>query len=114
MSNSPMAATRGGIRDLTLTIPAGEKIGIVGASGAGKTTLVGLLLRLYDVERGTIRIDGHDLRDVTQESLRRQVVRWHPGHVPLFKPIRRDNIRVRSPRRTQDEVVAAAKAVRAA
>ena len=102
----------GGIRDLTLTIPAGEKIGIVGASGAGKTTLVGLLLRLYDVERGTIRIDGHDLRDVTQESLRRQVA-MVTQDTAMFNRSARDNILYGRPDATQDEVVAAAKAAEA-
>ena len=59
----------GGLQDVDLHIRAGEKVGIVGASGAGKSTMVALLLRLYDVEKGAIRIDGQDLRHVTQESL---------------------------------------------
>jgi ATP-binding cassette, subfamily B, multidrug efflux pump len=57
----------------TLTIRPGEKIGLVGRSGAGKSTIVNLLLRLYDLEAGRILIDGQDIAGVTQESLRRQV-----------------------------------------
>lgn len=63
----------GAIEGLNLNIKGGEKIGLVGRSGAGKTTLTNLLLRLYDVEAGTIKIDGMDIRDVTQESLRAHI-----------------------------------------
>ena len=61
------------VEGLSLTIRAGEKIGLVGRSGAGKSTVVNLLLRLYDLESGRILIDGQDIAGVTQESLRRQV-----------------------------------------
>jgi ATP-binding cassette subfamily B protein len=63
----------GGLDRLSLTIAAGEKIGIVGASGAGKTTLVNLLLRLYDAEGGTIRVADQDIATVTQASLRQSI-----------------------------------------
>ena len=56
--------------DLNLVIRPGERVGLVGRSGAGKSTLVNLLLRFHEVEQGSIRIDGHDIRQVTQESLR--------------------------------------------
>ncbi|TYC55881.1 ABC transporter ATP-binding protein [Rhodobacterales bacterium] len=64
----------GGVIDhLDLAIGAGERVGIVGPSGAGKTTLTSLLLRFFDVEGGRILVDGQDIRDVTQESLRRSI-----------------------------------------
>ncbi|MCD8548262.1 MAG: ABC transporter ATP-binding protein/permease [Aeromonadaceae bacterium] len=63
----------GVLEELDLTIQPGEKIGIVGRSGAGKSTLVNLLLRFYDVEGGRILIDGQDIREVSQESLRAQI-----------------------------------------
>jgi ATP-binding cassette subfamily B protein len=79
-------------RGLSLSITAGQRIGLVGLSGSGKSTLVSLLLRLYDPQAGSIKIDGHDLRDLTQDSLHRQV-----GLIPqdptLFHRSLRDNIR---------------------
>ncbi|HYQ27014.1 MAG TPA: ABC transporter ATP-binding protein, partial [Polyangiaceae bacterium] len=77
---------------LTLSIPAGQRVGLVGLSGSGKSTFVSLLLRLYEPQQGRIRIDGHDLRSMTQDSLRRQV-----GLIPqdptLFHRTLRENIR---------------------
>jgi ATP-binding cassette subfamily B multidrug efflux pump len=66
----PGADPRRVIDGLTLTIPPGEKVGLIGRSGAGKSTLVNLLLRFYDLEKGRILVDGQDIADVTQESLR--------------------------------------------
>ncbi|TDB74143.1 ABC transporter ATP-binding protein [Micromonospora sp. KC723] len=63
----------GGLDRLSLDVAAGERVGVVGRSGAGKSTLVGLLLRFHDAESGTIMIDGTDVTDVTQESLRGQI-----------------------------------------
>jgi ATP-binding cassette subfamily B protein len=60
-------------RGLSLSIPSGQRVGLVGVSGSGKSTLVSLLLRLYDPNQGSINIDGHDLRSLTQDSLRRQI-----------------------------------------
>lgn len=102
----------GGIRDMVLEIASGEKIGVVGASGAGKSTVVALLLRLYDVERGAIRIDGHDLRDVTQESLRRQIA-MVTQETAMFNRSARDNILYGRPDATEAEVIAAARAAEA-
>lgn len=98
----------GGLRDITLHVRPGEKLGIVGASGAGKSTLVALLLRLYDVENGSIRIDGHDLRDITQESLRRQIA-MVTQETAMFNRSARDNILYGSPNATQEEIEAAAR-----
>jgi len=61
------------LRGLTLTIKPGERVGIVGPSGSGKTTLVNLLMRFYDVKRGAILVDGVDIRDVKQQSLRENI-----------------------------------------
>ena len=63
----------GGLQDLSLTIEPGQKIGLIGRSGAGKSTLVKLILRFYDTEKGRILIDGHDIAQVTQDSLRAHI-----------------------------------------
>ncbi len=99
---------RGGVRDIDLTVRAGEKLGIVGASGAGKSSLVSLLLRLYDTEEGAILIDGHDVRHVTQESLRRQIG-MVTQETAMFNRSARDNIAYGRPDATMDEIIAAAK-----
>ena len=103
---------RGGVADITLTIKPGERLGIVGASGAGKSSMVSLLLRLYDVEQGRILIDGHDVRDVTQESLRRQIG-MVTQETAMFNRPARDNILYGRPEATIEEVIAAAKAAEA-
>ncbi|MBK5927324.1 multidrug ABC transporter ATP-binding protein [Rhodobaculum claviforme] len=102
----------GGVEGIDLTIAAGEKIGIVGASGAGKSTLVALLLRLYDPEAGRVTIDGHDLRGVTQESLRSQIG-MVTQETAMFNRSALDNIRYGRPGATQSEVEAAARAAEA-
>ena len=93
---------------LTLTIPAGQRVGLIGTSGAGKTTLSALLMRLYDVQGGQIIIDGQDIAKVTQESLRRAI-----GLIPqdsiLFHRTLADNIRYGRPDASDDEVREAAK-----
>ncbi len=63
----------GGVAGLDLAIAPGERVGLVGRSGAGKSTIVSALLRLYDIEAGRITLDGRNIRDLTQESLRRQI-----------------------------------------
>ncbi|WP_333828897.1 ABC transporter ATP-binding protein [Pararhodobacter sp.] len=102
----------GGVDDINLTIRPGERIGIVGASGAGKTTLVALLLRLYDVEDGAVLIDGHDLRRITQESLRRQIG-MVTQDTAMFNRSARDNIRYGRPEASVAEIEAAARAAEA-
>lgn len=103
---------RAGVSDLNLTIRAGEKLGIVGASGAGKSTLVSLLLRLYDPESGAVLIDGRDIREVTQESLRRQIG-MVTQETAMFNRSARDNIAYGRPDASDAEIFAAASAAEA-
>ncbi len=98
----------GGVQDVTLTVAPGEKLGIVGASGAGKSTLVSLLLRLYEAENGRIRIDGQDISQVTQDSLRRQIG-LVTQETAMFNRSAFDNILYGRPDASRAEVIAAAK-----
>ncbi|MEM1073654.1 MAG: ABC transporter ATP-binding protein [Pseudomonadota bacterium] len=98
----------GGVRNINLTVRPGEKVGIVGASGVGKSTLVALLLRLYDAESGSILIDGQDVTQVTQESLRR-AIGMVTQETAMFNRSARDNILYGRPDATEHEVVAAAR-----
>ncbi len=98
----------GGLETVSLRIEPGEKIGIVGASGAGKSTLVALLLRLYDPESGRVTIGGQDIRDVTQESLRRQIG-MVTQETAMFNRSARDNILYGRPGASETEMIAAAK-----
>jgi len=95
-----------------LHVPAGETVAVVGATGSGKSTIARLLLRFYEVDEGAVRIDGHDVRDVTMASLRH-----HVGMVSdepfLFSSSIRDNIAYARPDATAEEVVAAARAANA-
>ena len=93
---------------LTLTIKPGEKVGLVGRSGAGKSTLVNLLLRFFDLEGGRILIDGQDIAQVEQESLRAAISVVTQDTSLLHRSIR-DNIRYGRPDATDEEIVAAAK-----
>jgi ATP-binding cassette subfamily B protein len=103
---------RGGVEHINLTIRAGEKLGIVGASGAGKSTLVSLLLRLYDTEKGAVLIDGQDVRDITQESLRRQIG-MVTQETAMFNRSARDNIKYGRPDADEADLVAATRAAEA-
>ncbi|MGO7017156.1 ABC transporter ATP-binding protein [Rhizobium leguminosarum] len=96
------------IDDLSLTVRSGEKVGLVGLSGAGKTTLVSLLLRFYDIEDGAIFIDGQDIRAVTQASLRRSIGVIAQDVALLHRSVG-DNIRYGRPEATKDEIEAVAK-----
>jgi ATP-binding cassette, subfamily B, multidrug efflux pump len=98
----------GGLQDLSLTIRPGEKIGVVGRSGAGKSTLVKLMLRFYDTEGGAILIDGQNIAEVSQESLRRQIGMVQQDSSLLHRSVR-DNIRYGRPDATEEMMVAAAK-----
>jgi ATP-binding cassette subfamily B protein len=98
------------LRDVDLTVPPGQTVALVGATGAGKSTIAKLVARFYDPTEGRVLVDGHDLRDVTEHSLRSQL-----GVVPqegyLFSGTIRDNIAFGRPDMSDDEVREAATAV---
>ena len=96
------------IEKLSLTIRPGEKIGVVGKSGAGKTTLMNLLLRFYDLESGRIFIDGQDISEVTQDSLRSTIGVVTQDTSLLHRSIR-ENIAYSAPEASDAEVIEAAK-----
>jgi len=97
------------LRDVSATVESGETLGLVGSTGAGKTTLVKLLLRFYDPDAGVVRVDGRDLRDVDLESLRESV-----GYVSqdplLFDGSVKENVAYAKPDADEPAVVSAAKA----
>jgi ABC-type multidrug transport system fused ATPase/permease subunit len=98
------------LSDVTLDVPPGQTVALVGATGAGKSTLVKLVARFYDPTDGRVLVDGHDLRSVSERSLRSQL-----GVVPqegfLFSGTIKDNIAFGAPGATDEDVVAAARAV---
>jgi ATP-binding cassette, subfamily B, bacterial len=98
------------LADVSLSVPPGQTVALVGATGAGKSTLAKLVARFYDPDGGRVLVDGHDLRDVTERSLRSQL-----GIVPqegfLFSGTIRDNIAFGRPGASDEEVQAAARAV---
>ena len=98
------------LHNINLVIKPGQNVALVGLTGAGKTSLVALMHRFYDVTDGAIRVDGHDIRDVTRESLAGQMsmVLQEPF---LYSMSIRDNIRYRRTESTDEEVESAAKAV---
>jgi len=96
------------LRDFNLTINSGERVGLVGASGAGKTTLVNLLMRFYDPTRGEILIDGQNIRDVTQDSLRENIA-FIPQEPTMFNRTLGENIAYGRPGATAAEIRAAAR-----
>lgn len=100
------------IRDFNLNVKSGQRIAIVGPTGCGKTTIINLLMRFYDVNSGKISVDGHDIMDITRNSLRRgygmvlQETWLRAGTI-------RENIVMGKPDATDEEVIAAAKAAHA-
>ncbi len=96
------------LNDMTFTCPGGSTVAIVGQTGAGKTSLVSLLLRFYDPQKGRILVDGQDLRDVTLESLRKHIA-IVLQETQLFPMSVHDNIAYGKKQATREEVTAAAK-----
>jgi ATP-binding cassette subfamily B protein len=100
------------LKNVSFTVEPGQTVAIVGPTGAGKTTIINLLPRFYDVTGGAVKIDGYDVRDVTAASLRRQI-----GIVLqdtfLFSTTVMENIRFGRPEATDEEVLAAARLARA-
>ena len=100
------------IQDFNLTVKPGQRVAIVGPTGCGKTTVINLLMRFYDVDSGSIKVDGTDIRDITRGSLRTSY-----GMVLQDTWLRsgtiRDNIRMGKPEASEEEVIEAAKAAHA-
>ncbi len=96
------------LNDIDLTVPAGQNIALVGPSGAGKTTLCSLIPRFYDVTGGSVSIDGQDVRDVTQQSLRRSIGMVQQ-EVYLFSGTVAENILYGRPNAAREDVIQAAK-----
>ena len=98
----------GGLDNVALTIPSGQKVGLIGRSGAGKSSLVNLLLRFRDAEGGRVLIDGQNVVDVTQDSLRAQIGMVTQDSSLLHRSVR-DNILYGRPDATEAQMIAAAK-----
>ncbi len=96
------------LKNITLHVRAGENLGIVGRSGAGKSTLVNLISRLYDVDEGTIRIDGHDVRDIAFSDLRRSVAMVSQDTYVFMGSVA-DNIAYADRTATREDIIRAAK-----
>lgn len=96
------------INDLNLTVLPGQKIAFVGASGGGKSTITKLLFRLYDVTKGSIKIDGIDIKELSAKS-RRKIIGIVPQEPAMFNATITENIKFGKPDATHEEVVAAAK-----
>ncbi|HKK37737.1 MAG TPA: ABC transporter ATP-binding protein [Paracoccaceae bacterium] len=105
-------AGRGGLDGVELTIRPGERVGLVGRSGAGKSSLVNLLLRFHDLEEGRILIDGQDVAEVTQDSLRRAIGMVTQDPSLLHRSVR-DNLLYGRPEASEAEMIAAAEKARA-
>lgn len=99
------------LKDVSFSIPEKTSTAIVGPSGSGKTTICNLIARFYDVQAGSIRVGGHDVREFTCDSLLKNMSMVFQN-VYLFHDTIRNNIRFGRPDATEEEVIAAAKAAR--
>lgn len=102
---------RWALRDITLEVPAGATLGVVGPTGAGKSTLLSLIARVRDPDEGRVLLDGHDLRELRLETLRRAVA-YVPQETLLFSMSLRDNITLGAPDLPDERVLAAMEASR--
>lgn len=100
------------LKGVTLEVKPGEVIGVVGPSGAGKTTFINLILRFYDPTSGVVRVDGHDLRNLRQKDLR-EAIAFVPQEPLLFNATAKENILVGRPGASDEEVYEAARQARA-
>ena len=100
------------LKDLSFTIEAGQRVALVGTSGAGKSTIINMMMRFYDPEGGSIRIDGQEIRDVTLASLRQSIAMVNQ-EATLFDDTIRANIAYGMPNATEEEIIAAAYAAAA-
>ncbi len=100
------------LHDVSFTVKPGETVALVGPSGAGKTTIIQLLLRFYDPQSGVVRLDGHDLTTLARADFRRHIA-LVPQDPVIFAASARENIRFGRPEATDDEVEAAARAAAA-
>ncbi len=96
------------LKNLSLSVKAGEHIGVVGRNGSGKSTLAKLLVKMYDSYQGSISVGGHELRTIHPQYLRRKVAML-PQEVHLFNGTIRENIAIANPEASMDEIIAAAK-----
>ncbi|TBW57919.1 ABC transporter ATP-binding protein [Marinobacter halodurans] len=101
-----------GVKGISLEVPAGHTLALVGATGSGKSTLIKLLLRFYDVQHGTIRIDDHPIQEVSLNSVR-QAIGLVSQDVYLFDGTIRDNIAYGRPEATDDDIIEAARTAEA-
>jgi len=106
------AGSGAGIQDITLNVPAGNTLALVGATGSGKSTLIKLLLRFYDPSHGDIRIDGQPIRDVSLKSLR-DAIGLVSQDVYLFEGSIRDNLAYGKPDAAEEEIIEAARTAEA-
>ncbi|ERS84801.1 ABC transporter [Marinobacter sp. C1S70] len=106
------AGSGAGIQDITLNVPAGNTLALVGATGSGKSTLIKLLLRFYDPAHGDIRIDGQPIREVSLKSLR-DAIGLVSQDVYLFEGSIRDNLAYGKPEASEEEIMEAARTAEA-